>query len=65
MGTITEGFVSRLFAAAPGNIFFIVHIYDYGTEFRALMAAIAEGLCCRHATGAPGIFPFFTFHNKG
>jgi hypothetical protein len=42
-----------MFTATPGNILFIVHIYDYGTEFRALMAAIAEGLVGRPATGAP------------
>ena len=64
MGTVTEGFVSRLFAAAPGNILFIIHIYNYRTEFRALVAAIAEGLSGRQATGAPGIFLFFTFHYK-
>ena len=64
MGSITKGFVSRMFTPTPGNVLFFVHIYFYRTEFRTSMAAIAKRLSGRQATGTPGIIPFFAFHYK-
>ena len=65
MRSITERFVLRMLAPAPGNGLFRIDLGHNGAEFAAAMRSVAKWLIGGAAAGAPGIFARFHFQNVG